>query len=91
MGLTLLAAGFEGAGEYCSACERFAELFQTAGPAVLGGFYTDLEEIVDLYLAVKGIAPLADTDRTLNVYSRMYDGPLRHAKRYGRGLQWETL
>lgn len=91
MGLTLLAAGFEGSGEYCSACKRFAELFQAARPEVLRDFYTDLEEIVDLYLAVREIAPLTDTNKTLNVYSRIYDGPLQHAKRCGRGLQWETL
>ena len=91
MGLTLLAAGFEGPVEYCSACERFAELFQAAAPEVLRDFYTDLEEIVDLYLAIKEIAPLTDTNKTLNVYSRIYDGPLQHTKRYGRGLQWETM
>lgn len=91
MGLTLLAAGFEGPAEYCSACRRFAELFEAAGPEVLRNFYTDLEEIVDLYLAVKEIAPLTDTGKTLNVYSRIYDGPLQLAKRYGRGLQWKTL
>ena len=51
----------------------------------------DLEEIVDLYLAVREIAPLMDTSKALNVYSRIYDGPLQHAKRYGRGLQWDTL
>lgn len=90
-GLMLLAAGFEGPAEYCSACRRFAELFEAAGPEVLRDFYTDLEEIVDLYLAVKEIAPLTDTGRTLNVYSRIYDGPLQPAKRYGRGLQWKTL
>lgn len=89
--LTLLVAGFEDPAEYCSACERFAELFQAAAPEVLRDFYQDLEEIVDLYLAVKGIAPLTDTSKTLNVYSRIYDGPLQHAKRYGRGPQWETL
>lgn len=91
LGLTLLAAGFENSGEYRSACERFAELFQAARPEVLRDFYQDLEEIVDLYLAVKKIAPLTDSNKTLNVYSRIYDGPLQHAKRYGRGLQWETL
>ncbi len=91
LGLTFLAAGFEGPAEYCSACERFAELFQAAAPEVLRGFCQDLEEIVDLYLAVKEIAPLTDTNKTLNVYSRIYDGPLQHAKRYGRGPQWETL
>jgi len=91
LGLTLLAAGFVNAGEYCSACERFAELFQAARPEVLRGFYQDLEEIVDLYLAVKQIAPLTDTDKALDVYSRVYDGPLQHAKRYGRGPRWETL
>lgn len=91
LGLTLLAAAFEGPAEYCSACERFAELFQAARPEVLRDFYTDLEEIVDLYLAVKEIAPLTDTNRALNVYSRVYDGALQQAKRYGRGLQWETL
>ena len=46
---------------------------------------------MDLYLAVKEIAPLTDTDKALNVYSRIYDGPCRQAKRYGRGLQWDSL
>lgn len=91
LGLTLLAAGFEAPVEYCSACERFAELFQAAAPEVLRDFCQDLEEIVDLYLAVKDIAPLTDTNKAWNVYSRIYDGPLQHAKRYGRGLQWESL
>ena len=91
MGLTFLAAGFEDPAEYCSACERFVEIFQTARPEVLRDFYMDLEEIVDLYLAVREIAPLMDTSKALNVYSRIYDGPLQHAKRYGRGLQWDTL
>lgn len=91
LGLTLLAAGFDGAAEYLAACERFAALFQAARPEVLRDFYSGLEEIVDLYLAVKEIAPLTDTSKTLNVYSHIYDGPLQHAKRCGRGLQWETM
>lgn len=90
-GLMLLAAGFEGRTEYCAACERFTELFHAARPEVLRDFEMDLEEIVDLYLAVRGIAPLTDVGKALNVYSRVYDGPLQLAKRYGRGLRWETL
>ena len=91
LGLTLLAASFEGSGEYCSACERFAELFQNARPEVLRDFDRGLEEIVDLYLAVKEIAPLTDTDKALDVYGCLFDGPLRWAKRYGRGIQWDNL
>ncbi|MEY8388061.1 hypothetical protein AALC17_12310 [Oscillospiraceae bacterium 38-13] len=91
MELTFLAAGFENSGEYCSACQRFAKLFRAASPEVLRDFCQNLEEIVDLYLAVKGIAPLADTDKAMDVYSRIFDGALRQAKRYGRGIQWNDL
>ena len=90
-GLTLLAIRFQGAEEYLSACERFAELFETAKPEVLRDFPGDLEEIVDLYLSQRGTAPLADTDKALEVYGRFIDGPLRQARRYGRGIQWDDL
>lgn len=46
---------------------------------------------MDLYLAAKEIAPLTDTDKALNVYSRVYDSALQQARRYGRGLKWEAL
>lgn len=91
LGLTLLALSFAHPVEYCSACERFAELFQTARPEVLRDFCQDLEEIVDLYLAVKEIAPLTDTDKAMDVYNRIFDGALRQARRYGRGIQWNDL
>lgn len=89
--LTILAGSFQCAKEYCSACERFAELFEAAKPEVLREFYEDLERIVDLYLAQRKIAPLSDTDKTLDVYDRVFDGPLRQARRYGRGIQWDNL
>lgn len=41
-GLTLLAGRFRCPEEYCSACERFAELFETAKPEVLRDFYLAL-------------------------------------------------
>ena len=88
---SVLAMRFQCSEEYRSACERFAELFQNARPEVLRDFYTNLEEIVDLYLAAKEIAPLTDTDKALNVYSRVYDSALQQARRYGRGLKWEAL
>lgn len=89
--LLLLIRSFEDLNEYCSACERFKSLFETARPYILRDFHRELEEISDLYLAMKGIAPLTDTDKALNVYSRIYDGPYRQAKRYGRGLKWDSL
>ena len=89
--LTTLAMNFQGAEEYCSACRRFAELFQNAKPEVLRDFYMELEEIADLYLSQREIAPLADTDKMLDVYSRVCNGPGRQARRYGRGIQWKDL
>lgn len=77
--------------EYLSACRRFVEIFERAEPEILRGFYEELEEIVDLYLAKREIAPLTDIDKALDVYSRVYDGALRQAKRYGRGIQWKNL
>lgn len=82
---------FECRDEYMDACRRFKELFKEAKPEVLRGFYEELEGIVDLYLAEHGIAPLTDTDRTLDVYNRICSGPCRQAKRYERGQQWRNL
>ena len=89
--LLQLVQGFEGLDEYCSACRRFAELFQKAGTEIPWDFCRELEEIVNQYLARHEIAPLADTDKALNVYSRVCEGPLRLAKSYGRELQWKAL
>ena len=86
-----LFIGFEGQEEYLAACERFVSLFEQAGPEVLRDFYEDLERIVDLYLIRQEIAPLLNTDKTLDVYSRLYDGPYRQAKRFARGIQWNSL
>lgn len=86
-----LAARFDGREAYIAACERFASLYRQAPTEVLRGFYADLEEIVNLYLLQRGLTPLADTDKTLDVYRRVYDGPCRQAKRYARGLQWKSL
>ena len=86
-----LAACFDGREEYIEACERFAALYRRAPPEVLRGFYEELEEIVNLYLLRRGLAPLADTDQTLDVNRRVYDGPCRQAQRYARGTQWESL
>ena len=46
---------------------------------------------MDLYLSQRGTAPLADTDKALEVYGRFIDGPLRQARRYGRGIRWDDL
>lgn len=86
-----IALSFEGREEYLSACRRFVELFEQAGPEVLRGFYDDLDEIVSTFLVQRGISVLLDTDKTLNIYSRIYDGPYRQAKRYARGIQWENM
>ena len=86
-----LFIGFEGQEEYLAACERFVSLFEQAGPGILRDFYEDLERIVDLYLARRGIAPLTDTDKALDVYSRIFDGPFRQAARYARGIKWNNL
>lgn len=90
-GLMLLCAGFQCADEYLSACSDFAKLFEQAAPEVLRGFYADLEQIVNLYLVSREIPPLLNTDQTLDVYSRAYDGACRQARRYARGTQWKTL
>ncbi len=58
---------------------------------MLRDFYQELERIVGLYLAERNLSPLADTDKTLDVYSRVSDGPCRQAGNYERRLQWENL
>ena len=82
---------FEYPVEYARKCERFVELFRQAGHDVLRGFCEDLEEIVALYLAERGLPPVMDTDKALDVYSGIYDGPCRQAERYTRGIQWKNL
>lgn len=77
--------------EYLAVCKRFVELFQQAKPEVLWRFCEDLEMMIGLYLLERDIPPLADTDKTLDVYSRIADGPSRQARRYERGIQWENL
>lgn len=82
---------FEYPEEYVRKCKRFVELFRQAGSDVLRGFCEDLEEIVALYLAERDIPPVMDTDKALDVYSGIYDGPCRQAERYTRGIQWKNL
>lgn len=82
---------FEGMDEYCSACRRFEELFKGAETDILRDFCQELEEIVNLYLSQRQIAPLADTEKAVDVYGRVCEGPLRQARIYGRGLQWKDL
>lgn len=89
--LESLVWSFTGREEYILACKRFVSLYEQAEPEVLRGFYEDLERIVDLYLVQKEISPLTNTDNALDVYSRIYDGPYRQAKRYGRGIQWNNI
>ena len=89
--LLQLILRFEDMGEYCSACQRFEELFKGAETESLRDFCQELEDIVNLYLAQRETAPLADTEKALDVYSRVCEGPLRQAKIYGRGLQWKDL
>ena len=86
-----LAMSFESSGEYVRHCRRFVELFQQAGQDVLRGFCEDLEEIVALYLTERDIPPVMDTDKALDVYSGIYDGPYRQAERYSRGIRWKNL
>ncbi|MCI9190094.1 MAG: hypothetical protein HFH84_10760 [Lachnospiraceae bacterium] len=87
--LAVLALGFACRAEYLEACRRFAALFEKAGPEVLRDFSQELEVIVDLYLLDRELSPMADTDKVLDVYSRIYDGPCRQAERCERGLQWK--
>ena len=75
---------------YLKACRRFAALFEKARPDILRDFYQELEEIVNLYLAERNLSPLTDTDKTLDVYSSVYDGPCQQANGYERRLQWEN-
>lgn len=82
---------FDDMDEYYSACRRFEELFKGAEAEILRDFCQELEEIVNLYLSQREIAPLADTDKALDVYSRICEGPLRQARIYRRGLQWKDL
>ena len=89
--LQSIALSFEGKEEYLSACKRFVELFEQAGSEVLRGFYDDLDEIISTFLVQRGISVLLDTDKTLNIYSRIFDGPYQQAKRYARGIQWKSM
>lgn len=89
--LASLALRFEGREEYLAACKRFAALYRQTPAEVLRGFHEELEEIVNLYLLRHGQTVLTDTDKTLDVYSRVFDGPCRQAARYAGGLQWEIL
>lgn len=82
---------FEHQNEYVENCIRFVELFQQAGQDVVRGFCEDLEEIAALYLAERDIPPVMDTDKALDVYSGIYDGPFRQAERYSRGAQWKKM
>ena len=82
---------FKGMDEYCSACRRFEELFKGAETEILRDFCQELEEIVNLYLSQREIAPLADTEKAVDMYGRVCEGPLRQARIYGRGLQWNDL
>lgn len=86
-----IALSFKGGDEYLSACKRFVELFEQAGPEVLRGFYDDLDDIVSTFLVKRGVSILLDTDKTLNIYSRIFDGPYQQAKRYARGIQWKSM
>ncbi len=88
--LAALARTFACQDAYFEACGRFAALFGKARPEVLRGFYQELEDIVNLYLAERNLSPLTDTDKTLDVYSSVYDGPCRQADSYERRLQWEN-
>lgn len=89
--LSGLAASFDGREEYIEGCERFAALYRNAPVKVLRGFSEELEEIVNLYLLRRGLTVLTDTDKVLDVYSRVFDGPCLQAKRYARGLIWKKL
>lgn len=82
---------FEHQSEYVEKCRCFVELFQQAEHDVLRGFCEDMDEIVALYLAERDIPPVMDTDKALDVYSGIYDGPCRQAERYARGIQWKNL
>ncbi len=90
-GLSSLALRFEGQEKYVSACRRFAALYREAPPEVLRGFYAELEEVVNLYLLRRGLTILADTGKTLDLCSRIYDGPGRQARLYERGILWGSL
>lgn len=86
-----MSISFKNREEYLAACKRFVELFQQAKPEVLWRFCEDLEMMIGLYLLEQDIPPLVDTDKALDVYSRIADGPSRQARRYERGSQWENL
>ncbi|HBA46619.1 MAG TPA: hypothetical protein DCZ91_02220 [Lachnospiraceae bacterium] len=88
--LMALSRNFACEDAYLKACRRFAALFEKARPDILRDFYQELEEIVNLYLAERNLSPLTDTDKTLDVYSSVYDGPCQQAGSYERRLQWEN-
>lgn len=88
--LEYLTLYFTHRGEYLEACRKFTNLFEQAKPEVLRRFCEDLEEIVNLFLVKRGIPPLLDTDKVLDVYSGIYDGPCQQAERYARGAQWKN-
>lgn len=86
-----VSISFKNREEYLAACKRFVELFQQAKPEVLWRFCEDLEMMIGLYLLEQDIPPLVDTDKALDVYSRIADDPSRQARRYERGSQWKNL
>lgn len=68
--------------EYLSNCERFVTLFEQAGPDVIHSFCSDIDDIISAALVSIQVPVLLDTDKTLNIYSRIFDGPYRQSKKY---------
>lgn len=77
--------------EYIKKCERFVKLFRQAEAEVLHGFCEDLEEIVTLYLIEKGLSPMKDADKVMNVYGIIYDNVLPQAGSYERRKIWKAM
>lgn len=87
----ILVNDFECQVEYIKKCERFVKLFRQAEAEVLHDFCEDLEEIVTLYLIERGISPMMDTDKVMNVYGIIYDNALQQAESYERRKIWKTI
>ena len=89
--LAEIISRFDGRDEYIAACERFTALLTGASPEVARGLYGDLERAVDIFLIRRGLTVLTDTDKVLDVYSRVFEDPLRQAKRCARAIQWRSI
>lgn len=79
---------FDGKAEYLANCEKFVTLFEQASPEIIHGFCADMDDIISSSLVAGNVPILLDTDKTLNIYGRVFDGPYQQAKKWAKHIQW---